>query len=140
MRKQSLTTIMVLLSLILCSSCSAQSVASTTVPISNWDILGERIVNMGGDYDEIIVTARKGTFRKLKFKVMYAPIFVKNVRVVYGNGSFENHKVNAAFRKGHFTKVLDLKGGNRVIRKISFNYSTINNGKGRAKVIAFGRR
>lgn len=140
MRKNSFTTIVIALTMVLISSCSAQNSVTTTRVINNWEVLGERIVNMGADHDEITVTARKGTFRKLKFKVTQAPIYVKNVRIVYGNGSSENHKVNETFRKGHFTRVLDLNGKNRVIRKILFNYTTINVGKGRAKIIAFGKR
>jgi len=140
MRNNSIRTIIVLFTIVLMSSCSAQNTVTTTKVVSNWEVLGERTVNMGADHDEITVTARKGTFRKLKFKVTQAPIYVKNVRIVYGNGSSENHKVNETFRKGHFTRVLDLNGKSRVIRKILFNYTTINVGKGRAKIIAFGKR
>lgn len=106
---------------------------------SSWTILGSKTVALHGDHDELYVTGAKGTFTKLKFQVTSAPVYVRNVKVVYRNGTSENHKVNQRFNKGQSSRVLDLKGSKRIIHKIVFNYDTINNGNGRAKVIAFGR-
>lgn len=104
-----------------------------------WEVLGKRTVNMKADHDEIRVTATEGRFNKVKFKITKAPIYVKNVKIVFGNGSSENHIINRAFKKGTLTRAINLKGRNRIIKKIVLNYKTINVGKGRAHVIALGK-
>jgi hypothetical protein len=111
------------------------------VPVSkkNWVTLGSRTATKGADHDEILVTAAKGLFRKLKFKVTRSPVHVTNVKVVYANGSSENHIINKRFNAGEHSRVLDLKGGKRIIRKIVFNYRTKIFAKGRARIIVFGK-
>ena len=59
-----------------------------------WEKLGSRKVNMVADHDEILVTAYKGFFTKIKFKVLDAPILLRNVKVIFGNGEFRSVKVN----------------------------------------------
>ena len=105
----------------------------------DWVVLGKRVVNIKADHDEIPVTIAKGTFKKLKFKILHAPIFVHNFKVIYGNGSSENFVINKRFKAGHESVVVDLKGANRIIQKINLNYKTIPSGKGRAEVIVFGK-
>jgi len=104
-----------------------------------WEVLGNKTVNMKTDHDEIMVTATKGRFNKVKFKITKAPIYVKNIKIIFGNNSSENHVVNRSFKKGTLTKAIDLKGKNRIIKKIILNYKTINVGKGKAHVIVFGK-
>jgi len=104
-----------------------------------WVVLGKRVVNMQADHDEIPVTIVKGTFKRLKFKVLQAPIYVKNIRVIYGNGSSENFDINRKFHAGHESKVVDLKGHDRIIKKINMNYKTVPAGKGKAKIVVFGK-
>lgn len=138
MKKSNTLTMLILLAFTIIA-CSAQSSVSNSQVVNDWKLLGSRTVNINTDHDEISVSANKGTFRKLKFKVTRASIFVKNVRIIYGNGESENHKVNRAFKKEHFTNALDLKGGSRIIRKIVFNYTTIKTNQGKAKLTAFGK-
>lgn len=104
-----------------------------------WVILGQRTVTIKADHDEIPVTVLKGTFKRIKFKVTKAPIYVKNFRVIYGNGSSENFVVNRHFKAGHESRVIDLKGKDRIIKKININYKTVPVGKGRAKITVFGK-
>ncbi len=104
-----------------------------------WVVLGKRVVNFSVDHDEIPVTVAKGTFKRIKFKVVGAPIHVHNFKVIYGNGTSENFVINRLFKAGHESRVIDLKGHNRVIHKININYKTVRVGKGKAKVIVFGK-
>jgi len=89
-------------------------------PPAKWDKIGMRTVNMKADHDVIIVTATEGFFTKLKFKVMKAPLFVKNVRVVFGNGADKNIVFNKRFAAGTETRVIDLPGNKRIIKKKNF--------------------
>lgn len=105
----------------------------------NWQKLGERKVNMAGDHDEILVTGAKGAYTKLKFKVLKAPIHVHNVKVVFANGESRNFKINHKFAPGTESRVLDLPGNKRIIKKINLNYKTVPNGNGKAIVVVWGR-
>ena len=107
---------------------------------AQWVKLGERAVNFSMDRDEINVTVMKGTFKRLKFIVRKAPIYMKNVRVVYGNGESTNIRVRRSIAKGTESPVFDLPGKNRIIKKIVFNYRSIPTFKGRGLVEAFGKR
>lgn len=107
--------------------------------IGRWEVLGSKVVNFQADHDEIIVTAYEGTFKRIKFKVLQAPIYVKNFRVIYGNGTSDNFVVNRHFKAGHDSRVIDLTGRNRIIKKININYKTVHVGKGRAKIVVFGK-
>ncbi|MDB4539799.1 DUF2541 family protein [Saprospiraceae bacterium] len=118
------------------------SISAQVLPIQSlgdWTVLGERTVNMQADHDEILVTAREGKFQKLKFKLLKAPIFIHNIKVVYANGTSENHVINKKFKKGDTSRVLDLEGNKRIIRKIIFNYKTIKTNKGRAHIVVLGK-
>ncbi len=67
------------------------AVSNTSRP-SKWEKLGARKVNMGADHDEILVTAFEGFFTKIKFKVLDAPILLRNVKIVFGNGESKRVK------------------------------------------------
>jgi len=120
-------------------SFSFNEVFNKSVQPGNWVILGKRVVDMNADHDEIPVTVLKGTFKRIKFKVVDAPIYVNNFRVIYGNGTSENFIVKRHFKAGHESKVVDLKGHDRIIKRININYTTVRVGKGKAKVILFGK-
>jgi len=131
-----------LFSIVLISAVAISLSFTTTDDIQQpgeWEVLGSRVVDFNADHDEILVTAKEGTFKRIKFKVVDAPIFVKNFRVIYGNGSSENFEVNKHFKAGHESRVIDLKGYDRIIKKININYKTVKAGKGKAKVIVFGK-
>lgn len=104
----------------------------------NWEQLGTRIVNMSLDHDEILVTAAEGTFTKIKIHVSKAPLHIINCKVVFGNGEETNLDIRHDFAKGSDTRIIDLPGEKRIIRKIIFNYKSKPTAKGRAVVTVFG--
>ena len=104
-----------------------------------WELLGKRKVNYGLDRDEIMVTAREGGFTKLKLRVLKSPINLHRFVVHYGNGSKQEVAVRKKIPAGGETRVIDLKGGKRVIRKIVFWYDTKGLQKKRATVAVWGR-
>jgi hypothetical protein len=104
-----------------------------------WEKLGSRKVNMGADHDEILVTAYAGFFTKIKFKVLDAPILLRNVKIVFGNGESRNVKVNKKFTAGMESRVIDLPGNTRIIKKIVMNYTAVAKHKGKATFVVWGR-
>ena len=130
-----LLTLLMLGSLISCSATNGNKSNNPT----KWVVLGKRTVSKIADHDEIRVTASKGTFRKIKLKVTQSPIFVTNVRIVYANGTSENHVINKRVNKGRSSRVLDLKGKKRIIKKIVFNYRTKLLANGKARITVLGK-
>ena len=113
---------------------------SSTSAEAQWTKLGQRKVNFGVDHDEIMVTAYEGRFRKLKMEVRKAPIFIRNVKIVYGNGQSTNIKVNRRIDRNSETRAFDLPGDKRIIRKIVFNYKSVPNFRGKGLVVVHGKR
>jgi hypothetical protein len=60
------------------------------------------------------------------------------VRIVYANGSSENHLANKRFGVGDVV-IIDLKGNRRIIKKIIFNYHTTFYAIGKARIHVFGK-
>ncbi|MBD3636850.1 MAG: hypothetical protein HUJ25_05855 [Crocinitomicaceae bacterium] len=108
-------------------------------PKDDWVQLGSRVVNMQAEHDEIIVTVTKGAFTKLRLKVMKAPIHLLNINIIFGNGTNKNVVFNKKFAPGTFTRIIDLPGNKRIIKKVKLNYKSVPVGKGRAVVTLFGK-
>lgn len=105
-----------------------------------WVKLGERLVDFRADHDVIPVTANRGKFRAVKLRVSRAPIFIKNVRITYGNGANENIAIGKRIPPGTETRALNLPGDARIIRKVTFNYRTGPAAGKKAMVTVLGRR
>ncbi|MCB9188618.1 MAG: DUF2541 family protein [Flavobacteriales bacterium] len=106
---------------------------------NGWDNLGSKTVNMKADTDHLLVTAYEGAFTKVKFHVSKAPIHVKSMTIIFANGEIQHFEINKDFPEGSNSKTFDLPGNKRVIQQIKFQYSTIDNGNGKAVVTAFGK-
>lgn len=107
---------------------------------AQWERLGSRKVDFRQDNDVIMVTAYEGRFSKLKLKINKAPIYLKNIRIVYGNGNSTELKVNRMLENGTETRAFDLPGDKRVIQKIVFNYRSVPSFRGKGIITVFGRR
>lgn len=108
-------------------------------PMEGWEKLGTKMVNMQADHDEIIVTLRDGVFTKVRLKVMKAPIHLLNINIVFGNGSNKNVVFNKKFGAGSMTRIIDLPGNKRIIKKVNINYKSVPAGKGRAVITLWGK-
>lgn len=117
---------------------STVAVASIAAAVANWAVLGERHVRDRVDHDTIVVTARRGSFDALKFAVSGNPVHFKKVVVHYRNGK-EEIDLRDVIPAGGESRVIDLKGGNRNIRRIDFWYEANSVGRAGAKIKVFGR-
>lgn len=116
------------------------SAAFSAETYGRWEKLGERKVNRIADRDTIIVGRGKGGFRQVRLHVLDNSIHVERVTVIYGNGAPDDLPVRALIPAGGKTRVIDLRGGRREIRKIEMIFQSIRNGQGRATVEVWGRR
>ena len=103
-----------------------------------WVKLGTKKVSKGADHDVMMVTAREGKFQKLKLKVTHSRVHINTIKVVYGNGTSNLVVVDRNFQPGD-TKIVDLPGNKRIIKKIVFNYHTKFFALGKARIHVLGK-
>lgn len=99
-----------------------------------WQMLGERTVAHRADHDTIEVGAYKGRFQKMTMYVVDNELELFDIDVKFGNGEhFHPADAKFVFREGQRTRIIDLPGDERVIKKIDLRYKSIP-GEGKAKV------
>lgn len=93
---------------------------------TDWIRIGETTVNFETDRDEInIMGADK--FAAIKFKVMDVPIHLMNLQVFFDDGGKQDINVNFPIKPKGESRVIELEGGERDLKKIVFVYKTITN-------------
>jgi hypothetical protein len=107
-------------------------------PVGSWVIIGTTHADHTADHDGIVVQGPGDGFRALKLKVTDAPLTLMKMVVTYDNGKPDNIEVRQNIPRGGETRVIDLEGGRRSIRRIDFWYDTQGLLNGRADVTIFG--
>ena len=123
-------SLLILLSLIAVNKTAAQK----------WEHLGAAKVHGHLDYDEIMVTALEGDFSAIKLFVENEGIQFERVVVHFGNGRKEEIVLRDFIPAGGESRVIDLPGRDRIIRKVVFFYKSNAATKRKGKVVLYGRR
>jgi len=105
-----------------------------------WKELGSAKVNGHVDHDVIVVTGMQGDFKAVKLFVENEGIHFNRVVLHFANGGSQVLNIRKFIPAGGETKVLDLKGHDRVITKVDFYYESNASTLIKAKVILYGRR
>ncbi|MBL1279709.1 MAG: hypothetical protein COA33_005530 [Fluviicola sp.] len=105
-----------------------------------WVKLGTRIVDYKLDRDVIHVGAKEGSFTKLKIEVRGGAINMHKMVVTYMNGTKETIALKHRFNKASGSRVIDIRGGKRLIKHITMFYDTKNLARSKAVVHVLGRR
>jgi hypothetical protein len=101
--------------------------------------LGSRTVAFRADRD-VIAAAGDGAFRQVRFVVDEGDLEMFDVRIVFGNDDTYSPATRLVFQEESRSRVIDLPGGLRVIRRIEFGYRSLaGGGEGRAAVHVYGR-
>lgn len=87
-----------------------------------WVFLGSRRVKARAERDVIVVTGNEGLFRKIQLKVTGKPVEIIDLKVHFGDGGTFDVALRAVIPAGGSTRVIDLPGGARVIRKVTMVY------------------
>ena len=108
--------------------------------LSKWQLLGSREVNFLTEKDVIEVGADEGLFTKIKLTVKKSAVHFNDMKVHFANGCVCDVKLREKIPAGGQTRVIDLPGDGRNIKKVVFwYYSTLRNPK-RAIVKLYGKR
>jgi hypothetical protein len=115
--------------------------AAGTARADRWVLLGERVVNDRLDHDTIAVTGARGDYEAIKLAVRGNPVHFLDVKVHYANGGTQDVSIRSVIPAGGESRVIDLRGGDRVINRVEFWYEANSIGRGRrARIRLFGRR
>jgi hypothetical protein len=104
-----------------------------------WELLGRQDVDFRGDRDRIEVGRHEGRFKQLQIRVQGAPVEIENMVVTFGNDEKFSPKLRHRFDEKTTSRVIDLPGDRRTIKRIDFNYRSVNRREGRATVAVYGR-
>lgn len=124
--------------LILLFSVSLIALSSFTIA-GKWELLGSRQVRYGLDRDEILVTGNEGRFEAIQIRVKRSAINMHKCVVHFGDGTEQEVELKNNFRAGDESRIINLEGNNRIIRKVVFWYDTKNNRKNTAVVELWGK-
>lgn len=96
--------------------------------VTGWTKLGERTVNGKTDHDTIAVGKAEGKFKTIQIKVEHSSLEMFDVRVTFGDDTSFSPPTRLVFHNGEISKPIDLPGGERVIKKVDFNYGNLAGG------------
>ncbi len=104
-----------------------------------WVKLGSKKVDYRLDRDVILVGPQDGLFTKLKLVVTNGSLNMHKMKVHYANGTSQTIELRHNFSRRSSSRVIDLKGNKRVIKKITFIYDSKNVSRRKAKLHVFGK-
>ncbi len=122
----------------LSSFLNNDTVINSASEFGGWSKLGKQKVSEGVTFDELVLTEEKTNVKRLKVKVLKASVFIINVKVLYKDGTSENHTVSRRLKKGDVTRSFDLIGHHRIVQKIVFVYRG-NSNKGGAELVVMAK-
>ena len=106
----------------------------------NWTQLGSRKVTDRIDHDSIVVSAARGSFTALQVRVKGIAVQFRSMTVHFGNGETQQVELRSVIRAGGSSRVIDLEGRDRVIRKVDFVYDSQSLRGRQATVRLYGQR
>lgn len=106
----------------------AQVPAIVTSDKKGWHKIGETTVNFKTERDQVLILVAN-KFAAIKFKVTDAPIHLMDLEVYYSSGDKQDIKINMPIEAAGESRVVDLNGGERNLKKIVFVYKTLPNHK-----------
>jgi hypothetical protein len=108
-------------------------------PLEGWNRLGERQVSFRAERD-VISALGEGRFRRIMLVVKDADLEMFDVRVIFGDGEPFSPATRLYFGGDTRSRVIDLPGDARIIRRIEFAYKSVRGGgDGRATIEVYGR-
>jgi hypothetical protein len=103
-----------------------------------WVYLGESNVDGKTDHDKIKIGRDDGRFRAIQIRVERAPIEFYRVVVHYGNGADEEIAIRNRINPGGRTRVIDLRGRERIIESEEVWYARAKHDSAKPKLRLFG--
>lgn len=106
----------------------------------DWVKPGERRVMLVQDHDTVVVNAMREDFRKMRLRVEEIGVFFHHLSVQYSNGALDTIPIGMRIPACRYSRVIDLRGRDRFIRRVGIFYRAVRNSRGHATVAVLGRR
>jgi hypothetical protein len=104
-----------------------------------WEPIGEKVVTDRVDHDTVVVTRAEGTFKAVQVRVKQRAVQFRSMKIHFGNGDTQNVELRVVIPAGGKSRVIDVEGGDRIIKTIDFVYDAQSLHGGTAVVRVFGR-
>ncbi|MBP6810615.1 MAG: hypothetical protein KA138_03820, partial [Saprospiraceae bacterium] len=85
------------------------------------------------------VTRAEGVFSAVQLRIKRSPINMHKLAIHYGNGEVEEIELRENYRAGSQSRIIDLPGNKRIIKKVVLWYDTKNLAHGKGVVELWGR-
>jgi hypothetical protein len=105
---------------------------------NGWRFIADKMVAFGVDHDVIVTGNTNDDFRKLKIRVTDGPLKMYDMKIYFDNGDVQDVSIRFRIPQGGESRVIDLDGGLRHIKRIEFWYETKGFRKGRARIAVWG--
>jgi len=105
---------------------------------TGWTLLGSQTVDGHRDRDSIVVGKHEGKFDQLTLVVVDSDLELNDFLITFHNNQTFQPNVRHTFREGSRSRVIDLPGNDRFIKRIDLRYANIPGG-GKARVEVWGR-
>lgn len=105
----------------------------------DWVFLADKKVGFGADHDVIHFGNWKDDVRQLKLKITDGPLKMYSMKIHFDNGTTQDIELRMRFAQGSESRVIDLEGGLRHLKKIEFTYETKRFVRGRSRVAVWGK-
>jgi len=120
---------LIILTFLLTGSCTLVFAQKPGVVISDkegWHKIGETIVNFKTDTDAVLVMGAD-RFAFVKIKITDAPVHLMSFEIQFENGEKQAVTIGKEIKAPGETHVVQLNGGERRIKKVTFAYKTAAN-------------
>lgn len=107
--------------------------------LDGWTLLGTRTVDYTLDRDVVAITDTQ-YFTELKFMVKNGTLNMHKCTVHFSDGDTKDIAFSDAVNKTNDGRILDLKGSNRTIEKVTFWYDTKNDSNNKSIVELWGKK
>jgi hypothetical protein len=104
-----------------------------------WEMLGRQQVDFKSDHDRIDVGKKEGRFKQLQIRVQDAPVEIEKMVVTFDNDERFSPELRHRFDEKSKTRNIDLPGNRRAIKRIDFNYRSVDRRQGKATVEVYAR-
>lgn len=120
------------------STLFAQPKADKT--LDSWTLLGTRTVDYTLDRDVITFKESGEYFQTLKFVIKNGTLNMHKCTIHFVDGDTKVIELSDEMNKSNDGRILDLKGSNRKIEKVTFWYDSKNDSKNKSIVELWGKR
>lgn len=108
--------------------------------VKDWEPLGTRVVDYTLDHDVVSLKNSATAFTALRVSVKGGTINMHKATVHFANGDKQDIDFPEVLTPENDGKIIDLKGNDRVIEKITFWYDTRQKSNQKATIEVFGKK